>query len=273
MNKLYRRGCLAISTIAAAAVLLVVAPVGASAAEASGDGSTPAESVSEPSGADATEWAPQGAEGEEAAGGGAPPLEHGSSVGSGAATGKAPSGSGKPESTPAPSGSYEPEPSAPPPAAEPTSTPRAGSGVVHTVQPATAPSPPPAKKASKPADVAVGPAITLVRPASPKDAAAGSAPAPPPPVASFAGSGGGSSTTSFALWLLAIVALGAVLGFGGVRFRRHRQRMRRETEWREQDAAWEAALRRAKLKQVSATAEPIPPAAAGSQPRIRELAS
>jgi hypothetical protein len=258
MSKLHRRGFLAISTIAAASALLVVAPAGASAAEGSGDGSTSGETATEPSGNStqpaapaATEWTPQGAEGG-TSDGGAAPLEHGSSVGSGAVPGKAGSDSKQPSSsyTPDSSGSYEPEPSTPSTFDEPASTPRAGSGV-HSVQPTAAAT---AARASRPVDVAVGAATSLGRSASFQGD--GTSSAPPAAAAPLGDSGDRVSTGSFALPLLVIIVLGLILGFAGVRLRRRRRQRRLEAQWREQDAAWEAALRRAELGQVSGVTEP-----------------
>jgi len=256
MSKLHRRGYLAISTIAAASALLVAAPVGASAAEGPADGSTSGETAAEPSdgstqsGASAgTEWTPQGGEGGKS-GGGSPPLEHGSSVGSGTVTGKA--GSDSEESSPPDSsGSYEPEPSIPSTVEEPVSTPRAGSGGgAHSVQPTPKTTP---ARASKAVDVAVGAAISLGRSASPQADRIGSA--PPATAASFGGSGDRASTSSVALPLLAIVLLGFILGFAGVRLRRRHRRRQLEALWRKQDAEWEAALSRAELGQALGASE------------------
>jgi hypothetical protein len=255
MSKLHRRGYLAISTIAAASALLVVAPAGASAADEPADGSTSGETVAEPSGDSTqpaapagTEWTPQGGEGG-TSGGGAAPLEHGSSVGSGAVTGKAGPDSEEPSHTPASSGSYEPEPSSPSAFDEPASTPRVESAP-RSVQPRAT-----AARASRPLDVAaVGAAISLGRSASPQGDGIGSA--PPAAAASFVDSSDRGSTSSHALPLLVIVVLGLILGFAGVRLRRRRRRRRLEAGWREQDAAWEVALRRAELGQMSGASEP-----------------
>jgi hypothetical protein len=255
MSKLHRRGHLAISTIVAASALLALAPAGASAAEASGDGSTSGETVVEPPGNSSqpaapptTEWTPQDAEG--ASGGGAAPLEHGSSVGSGAVTGKTGSSSEKPSSTHASSGSYEPEPSTPPPTLdEPASTPRTGGGI-HTAQPAVAAvQPTAAAKPSRVVEVAVGAATSLGHPASfQRDRPSFVLPVA---AATRGDSGDRASTSSFALPLLVIVVLCLIFGFAGVRLRRQRRRRRLEALWREQDAEWEAALRRCKLEQAS----------------------
>jgi hypothetical protein len=256
MSKLHRRGYLAISTIAAASALLVVAPAGASAAEAPGDGSTSAETVTEPSGGSsqpaappATEWAPQGADTETSSGRN-PPLEQGSSVGSGAVTEKAGSDSEKPSYTPDSSGPYEAEPSTPSTFDEPASAPRAGSGV-HSVQPAATTT---AARPSRPVDVSVGGAISVGHSASLRGD--GISAAPPAAAASLVESSDGGSTSSFALPLLAVVALALILGFAGVRLRRRRRRSRLEALWREQDAAWEAAVLRFEPGQVSAVPEP-----------------
>jgi hypothetical protein len=254
MSKLHRRGYLAISTIAAASALLVVAPAGAPAAEEPAAGSTSGEMAAEPSGDSTqpaapagTEWTPQGTEGG-TSGGGAAPLEHGSSVGSGAVKGKAESDSAEPSYTPDSSGSYEPEPSTPSTFDEPASTPRAGSGA-HSVQPTAT-----GAKASRVVKVAVGAATSLGRSASFQSDGGGSA--PPAVAASFGDSGDHASTSSYALPLLVITVLGLILGFAGVRLRRRRRRRRVEAQWREQDAAWERALRRAELEQASGASEP-----------------
>lgn len=255
MSKLHRRGYLAISTITAASALLVVAPAGASAAEGP---PTSGETVAEPPGGSTqpdvpagTEWTPQGGEGGKSGGGDAP-LEHGSSVGSGAVTANAGSDSEKPSYTPESNGSYEPEPepepSIPSTFVEPASTPRAESGVDSAQPTATT------ARASRPAEVAVDGATSLGRSASSRGDATSSA--PPAAAASFGGSGDRVSTSSYALPLLAIAVLGLVLGLAGVRLRRRRQRRRLEALWREQAAAWEAALRRADLGQASGAPEP-----------------
>lgn len=264
MSKPHRRGYLAISTIAAASALFVVAPAGVSAAEAPADGSTSGETAAEPSGDSTqpaapagTEWTPQGGEGGKS-GGGSSSLEHGSSVGSGAVTGKVGSDGGESSNTPDSSGSYEPEPSTPPtfdepePStpptfAEPSSTPRAGSEV-HTVQPTAA------AKPSGVAKVAVGAATSLGRSASFQGDHTSFVPAAA--VVPLGDSGDRASTSSYGLPLLVIVVLGLILGFAGVRLRRHHRRRRLEALWREQDAAWEAALRRAELEQASGASEP-----------------
>ena len=262
MSKLHRRGYLAISTIAAASALLVVAPAGATAAEAPADGSTSGETAAEPSGDSTqpsapagTEWTPQGGEGG-TSGGGSPPLEHGSSVGSGTVTGKAGSDSKPPSNAPDSSGSYEPEPSTPTTVDEPASTPQAGSGGGgHSVQPTATATP---AKASRPADVAVGAATALGHSASPQGDGIGSA--PPAAAASSGGSGdrastGSSSTGSYVLPLLVIVVLCLILGFAGVSLRRRHSRRQLEALWREQDAEWQEALRRAELGQGSGASE------------------
>jgi hypothetical protein len=254
MSKLHRRGFLAISTVAAASALLVAAPVGVSAAEEPADGSTSGETAAESSGNSsqpdapaATEWAPQDGEGG-ASHGGAAPLVHGSSVGSGAVTGKAGSERQEPSYSPASSGSYEPQPPTPSTFDEPTNTHRAESGV-HSTHPAATPA-----GESTPVKAAVGTATPLGHSGSVKGDGAGSA--PPVPAASFGGSGDRVSTSSYALPLLAIVVLGLILGFAGVRFRRHRRRAQLEALWREQDAEWEEALRRAELVQASEASGP-----------------
>jgi hypothetical protein len=258
MSKLHRRGYLAISTIAAASVLLVVAPAGASAAAGPGDGSTSGETVAEPSGNSTqpaaptgTEWTPQGAEGGTSSGG-SPPLEHGSSVGSGAVTGKAGSDSKEPSHTPDSSGSYEPEPTTPPTVEEPASTPRAETGI-QSVQP-RATETATAASASSSVDVAVGGAIPLAHSTSPQGGGISSA--PPAAAALSTDSGDRASTNSYALPLLAIIVLALILGFAFVRLRRRSRRGRLEALWREQDAVWEAALRRAELGELSGASEP-----------------
>jgi hypothetical protein len=256
MSKLNRRGYLAISTIAAASALLVVAPAGASAAEEPAGGSTSGETAAEPSGdstqpAAETEWTPQDVEGG-TSGGGSPPLEHGSSVGSGAVREKAEPDSEEPSHTSEPSGSYEPAPSIPATVDEPASTPQAESGSgVHPVQPRETATP---ARVSRPVEMAVGSATSLGHSASPQGDGVSSAP-PAVPV-SLADSGDSSSTTSYALPLLAIVVLGVVLGFASVRLKRYRRRRQLEALWREQDAAWEAAVLRFEPGQVPGVAEP-----------------
>jgi len=110
-------------------------------------------------------------------------------------------------------------------------------------------------KAGKPVDVAVGPATSLGHPASPRGDGINSAP-PAAPVASLAASGDSSSSSSYALPLLAIIVLGLILGFAGVRLKRYRHRKGLEALWREQDAAWEEALFRAELGQLPGASEP-----------------
>lgn len=267
MSKLHRRGYLAISTIAAASALFVGAPAGASAAtEEPGSNSTPGGTAVEPSGSStqpaATEWAPQGAD-KGASSGGAAPLEHGSSVGSGVVNGKPePTGSTGSDSEPpsyAPDsgGSYEPEPSVPATVEEPVGAPRAESGI-QSVQPAatgteTAPA---VKDGDAADDVAVGGSIPLEHSTAPRGGDISSVPAAP--VASFTNSGDRVSTGSYALMLLFIIALGLVLTFAGARLKRRRQRRQLEAFWREQDVAWEAALRRVELREVPETPEPSP---------------
>lgn len=265
---MHRHKCLVLSMIAAAIILLLGAPVGALAAgEESSGGSASGEAVVEPSGDSAkpaptsTEWSPQGS------GGGASsdeaPLQRGSSVGSGVvpgrtgSTGSAGSDSEAPPTTPAPGGSYEPEQStASIPSTtldEPASPPRAGSRTIQSAQPTATSSP----KAGAGADVnaEVGAATPVAHSASSQGSDIGSA--PPAAAASFTASDDGASTSSYALpLLLGILVLGLVLGFAGVRFKRRRKRRRLEALWREQDAVWEAALRRAELGQVAGDSEP-----------------
>lgn len=242
--------------IAAALVLLVGAPAGAFAVgEESSGGSAPAGAAVEPSGDSAqsgapasTEWSPQGGGGE-ASSGGVAPLQHGSSVGSGVVPGKAEPKSEAPSYTPDSGGSYEPEPSAPSPvtAEAPESTPRAESAP-HSVQPEET-------ETSSAVDVGVGAATLLGHSASPRGGEISSA--PPAAAASLTGSGDRAPMSSYALPLLTIVImLGLILGFMGVRLRRRRERRRLEALWREQDAVWEAALRRAELGQVGGGSEP-----------------
>jgi hypothetical protein len=260
MSKMHRRGQLAISTIAAASALLVAAPAGASAAEEPGSGATSGETAAEPPGNSTqpaapatTEWAPQGAEAG-TSGGGSAPVVHGSSVGSGAVKGKSGTATSKagsdgeaPSYTPDPGRSNEPQRPTPPSSGQPASPPRAPSRV-HSEQPTTV-------RASKPVDVAaVGAATSLGGSAPPQSDSA--SPTPPATAAPFGGSSDRASTSSPALLLLATVALGLILLFAGLRFRRHRQRGRLEALWREQDAAWEAALRRAEQAQASRSSGP-----------------
>ncbi len=272
MSKLHRRGYLAISTIAAVSALLVAVPVGASATEGSAGGSTSGETAGESSGGSTppaasgtTEWTPQGGEGE-ASGGESASLVHGSSVGSGAvgekgdggaAKGNAGSDGGAPPpayTPPESSGSYEPsEPSTTSTSNEPVSTPQAEGGA-HKAQPAVA-QPTATPKASRPVHVAaVGTATSLGRSASSQGDGASSA--SPAVAAPFVDPGDRTSMSSFALPLLIVIALGLALGFAGVRFKRHRERGRLEAQWREQDAAWEAALRRAEVAQAPEVSVP-----------------
>jgi hypothetical protein len=258
MSKLHRRGYLAISTIAAASSLFVGAPAGVSAAaEEFSDGSTPGEAAVEPSGNSAqpaapatTEWTPQGVD-KGTSSGGVAPLVHGSSVGSGLVTEKAGSDKEASSYTPDSGGSYEPEPSVPATFEEPVSTPGAESGT-HSVQPGTTATTTAAKPSSA-VDVAASGAASLGHSAQPQGGGIGSVPAA---AASFTDSGDRALTSSYALPLLVILMLGLILGFAGVRFRRRRQRRRLEALWREQDAVWEAALRRAELGQVAGDSEP-----------------
>jgi hypothetical protein len=171
-------------------------------------------------------------------------------VGSGVVTEQAEPDSEKPSYTPDSSESYEPEPSTPSTFDEPASAPQAESGV-HSVQPTPTPTP---TRASRPADVAVGGAISLEHSAAPQGKDINSA--PPAAAASFVDSGDRASTNSYFLPLLAIVVLGLILGVAGTRLRRRRQRSRLEALWREQDAAWEAALLRAEPGKVSGGPEP-----------------
>lgn len=215
----------------------------------------PGETAGEPSGDStqaaapaSTEWSPKGG-GDSS--GGAAPLEHGSSVGSGVVTEKAGSDSEAPSYTPDESGSYEPEPSTPSTFEEPASTPQVES-VAPSVQPEATPTP--AARANRAADVAVDAGTSVDRSAQPQGGDIDST--PPGAVASFTDSGDGASTSSYALPILTIIVLGLVLGFAGVRLRRRRRRRGLETLWRQQDAAWEAALLRAELGQASGASEP-----------------
>jgi hypothetical protein len=261
MSKLFRRSGFVLSMTAVALVLLVGVPAGASAAaEEPSGGSTSAGAVVEPSGDSAppasTEWSPQGSSGG-AASGGAAPLQHGSSVGSGVVTGttgSVGSDAEAPPSTPDSSASYQPEPSVPATVEEPASTPRAESAA-YSVQPReTETETAPAARPSRAVDVAIGEATSLGHSASAQDSGISSV--PPAAAASFTDSGDGASTSSYALPLLAIIVLGLILGFAGVRFRRRRRRRRLDARLREQGAAWEAALRRAGIGQVSGAPEP-----------------
>jgi uncharacterized protein HemX len=109
-------------------------------------------------------------------------------------------------------------------------------------------------KKSRPVDVAVGAATSLGRSVSFRGDGASSA--PPAAAAPFKDAGNDASTGSYALPLLAIAVLGLALGYAGVRLRRHRRRERLEAPWREQEAAWEGALRRAELAQASGASGP-----------------
>jgi hypothetical protein len=265
MSKLFRRSSFVFLMIAALA-LLVGAPAGAFAAgEEYSSSSASGGAVVEPSGdsaqgaPDSTEWSPQGTGGG-ASSGGAAPLQRGSSVGSGVVPEKAKPKSEAPSYSPESGGSYEPEPTtpsqtsspSPPPSAfeEPASTPRADSGS-QSEQPAATTAP----KASRAVDVEVGAADAVAHAAPPQSGSIDSVPtAAAPP---FAGPDDGASAGSYTLPLLLIILLlGVTLGYAFVRLRRHRQRQRLEALWREQDAVWEAALRRAELGQVAGDSEP-----------------
>lgn len=267
MNKLSRRGCFALSTIAAALVLLAGVPADALAAgEESSGGSTPGGVVVEPSGGStqpavppSTEWSPQGSDGG-ASRGDAAPLQHGSSVGSGVVPGKAEPKSEPPSYNPNPGVSYEPEPStpaqapssSPPPSTlEPVSTPQERSGS-QPEQPTAATAP----TTSRLADVGVADAVA--RSAPPQDGDVDSAPTAAAAAAlTDSGdreSGGGGS---YILPLLVILAvLGVILRYAYIRVMRERRRQQLEALWREQDEAWEAAIRRAELRQVPVASEP-----------------
>lgn len=259
MSKLFRRSCFVLSIVAAALAMLVGAPAGAFAAsDESSGGSAPAEAVVEPSDDSAqpvapasTEWSPQ-ASGGGASSGGAAPLQRGSSVGSGMVTEKAGPDSKAPSYTPDSSGSYEPQPSTPSTFDEPASTPQAGSGTQSTQPTATSSS---AAGTNRAIDVGVNAAIPVAHSASPQGGDIDSA--PQAAAASSTDPGDRASASSYALpLLLVIVALGVILGYAYVRLRRHRQRQQLEALWREQDAVWEAALRRAELGQVSGDSGP-----------------
>jgi hypothetical protein len=260
MKKLHRRRCLELSMIAAVLTLAVGAPAGAYAAgDESARGSTPGGAVvANPGGSTqpvvpattspaSTELAPQDA-GTGASSGGAAPIQRGSSVGSGGVPEKVestsegssdtPDSSGhyEPESS---SGYYEPEPSTSPSVEEPASTASAGSET-HSAAPT-----PPAAGADKANDVAVGAATPL---SSSKSAQNDGIKYTPSVAALFTDSGDQAASGSYVLPLLVMLALGLViLGFTGVRLWRRRKRQRLEAVWRQQDAAWEAAIRRVEL--------------------------
>lgn len=270
MNKPFRRSPFVLLVIAAL-VLLVGAPAGAFAAGDKSRGvSAPGGAAVEPSGSsaqpvapDSTEWSPQGSDEEASGGGPAPPLQHGSSVGSGVVPSKAEPKSEAPSYSPESSGSYEPDPStssqtsspSPSPSTfeEPVSTPRAGGGG-QSKQPTAATT---ASKTSRAVDVGVGAADAVAHSAPPQGGGIDSAPTAT--AASLADPGDGGSTSSYALPLLLVtLVLGAILRYAYVRLRRHRLRQQREALWREQDAVWEAALRRAELGQVAGDSELSP---------------
>ncbi len=112
----------------------------------------------------------------------------------------------------------------------------------------------PAAKPNSAVDAAIGGAVSVGHSAQPKGGGVSSA--PPAAAASFADSGGGMSASSYALTLLAIVVLSLIAAYANVRIRRRRQRRRLEAFWREEDVAWEAALRRVELGQVPGASEP-----------------
>lgn len=252
---LRRRGCLVLVTIAAPLALFVGAPAGAlAAAEEPVDGSTggaavePSGDPGQPAAPPSTEWSPQGSE-EGASSDGAVPLERGSSVGSGMVTEKAGPGSKAPSELPDSGASYQPEATV----EESASTPRVESGVYSTQSRATETVP--AATPSNAVDTEGGGAASADHPAPPQGDSASSA--PPTEAASITDSGDGASSGSYALPLsLVVLVLGAILGYAYPRLRRRRLRRQREALWREQDAVWEAALRRAELGQVAGDSEP-----------------
>lgn len=271
MNKLFRRGCLALSMTAAALALLAGVPAGAfGAGEESVGGSATGGAVVEPStdstqpASPAGEWSPQGSGGG-ASSDNAPPLQHGSSVGSGVVTrkgGSAGSSGEAPSVTPESGASYQPEsqPEAPASAtvAAPASTLPAESRPTAVQSSASAVETAPAARPSSAVEAAVGAALPRGHSALPRG---GDVDSPPPVPVSLTSTGDRASADdtsagSYALLLLAIVVLGLILGYAYVRLRRHRRRQQLRAYWREQDLAWETALRRAELRQVPGGAEP-----------------
>ncbi|MET0305544.1 MAG: hypothetical protein ABW196_04860 [Solirubrobacterales bacterium] len=264
MNKLYRRSSFVLSLVAAALALLVSMPAGAFAAgEESSSGSAPqgaSGDSTQPAAPPSSEWSPQDSGGGDSSDGAAP-LQHGSSVGSGVVPGKAEPKSEAPSPSPESSGSYEPAPSTPSQA--PSSSPSPSTYEA----PASAPRASRASQAEQPPAPAPKPSRDVVAGVAAADAVAHAAPtqggeeidsAPTAAAAaSFTESGDDASQGSYALpLLLVILGLAAILGYAYVRLRRHRQRQRLEALWREQDAVWEAALRRAELGQVAGDSEP-----------------
>jgi hypothetical protein len=120
-------------------------------------------------------------------------------------------------------------------------------------QPTAATAPP---KTSRPADVGVADAVAHSAP--PQDGDVNSAPTAAAAAAlTDSGdreSGGGASYVLPLLLILAV--LGVVLRYAYVRLMRERRRQQLEALWREQDEAWEAAMRRAELRQVPVASEP-----------------
>jgi hypothetical protein len=151
----------------------------------------------------------------------------------------APSGSTgeEPSYTTGSSDYSEPESSTPPTVAAPASAPRAGSGGGSVEES------PPTGKAVR---VAVSAAAPVALPESPQSEGVDSV--LPATAAPFADSGDRGASSSYVLPVLLLFALGLILGFACIRLGRRRRRRQLEALWRRQDAEWEAALRRGRVK-------------------------
>jgi hypothetical protein len=266
MSKMHRRSRLEIAMIAAALVLVAAAPADSlAAAEESSGGSTPSGTVETPGGstqpaapaAPPTELTPQGGD-TETSSGGAAPIQRGSSVGSGAVPGKAEPTSEAPSNPPAPSeapsytpssSDYEPEPSTPSASGAPSSP----LGAVDETA-AEKPTAPPADT-DRVVKMAVGAATSLGLSKSSQPGAISSEPSAAAAPITDSGDQVASGGSSALPWLLAVIAF-LILGFACFGLRRRRQRQRLEAFWRQQDAAWEAALGRAQPGQALGALEP-----------------
>jgi hypothetical protein len=270
MKNLRRRRCLEFSMIAAALALVAGTPAGALAAgEESGGGSTGETVVESPGGSTqpaapatppaapappSTGWTSPGA-GTGTSGGGSTPVRHGSSVGSGGAPEKAGSTGEEPPQTSGSSGSSSaPEPSTPSTFKESASTPRAGSGARPVKPRVTAAASPTAHAAGRAVNVAVGAAtpLALPKPSPARQVTAGT----PAAAATLTDPGSRAASGSFAVPLLALVLLGLILCFAGVRLWRQRERRRLRARWQRQDAAWEEAIRQIEMEQSPGASGP-----------------
>jgi hypothetical protein len=249
-RKLFRRRCLALAMVAAALALVAGLPTGALAA---GDESTGSSTTGESLAAPATSspavtapassgWTSQGA-GTGTSSETSAPLRRGSSVGSDGvpsqSTAPSESAGEGPSYTTASSGYTEPESSTPSTVAEPASAPRAGSGGG-----SVGPPPPTTGKAVR---VAVGAAAPVTLPESPPRRVNLALPVT---AAASPDSGDRGGSGSYVLPVLVVLVLGLILGFACVRLGRRRRQRQLEVLWRQQDAEWEAALRRVKLEPV-----------------------